>query len=291
MSKLKLTGKQIRAIGYPEGPVISVAMQVMNSKFKHSTGKEVLEILTQVLNAPENYLEDETLKAVAEKLMPAPLTEGAEISLNQTGIAFSIFGQEHIEEGAMHQMYQAAKLPVSVAGALMPDAHSGYGLPIGGVLATDNAVIPYGVGVDIGCRMCLSVFDLDPKDLINRESFFSRELGEATLFGSGAQFDQAENHAVMEHELFYQLPLLKHLHGRAWKQLGSSGSGNHFAEFGIVEITEKDSVLGIEAGSYIGLLTHSGSRALGAMIANHYTKLAISKGDCRRMLKIWPGWI
>ncbi len=275
--KLKLTGKQLRAIGYPEGPVISVAMQVMNSKYKHSTEKEALEMLTQVLNAPENYLEDEQLKAVAEKLMPAPLTEGEAISLNQSGIAFSIFGQEHIEEGAMHQMYQAAKLPVSVAGALMPDAHSGYGLPIGGVLATDNAVIPYGVGVDIGCRMCLSVFDIAPKDLTDRESFFTRELGEATLFGSGAQFDHASNHEVMEHELFYQLPLLKQLHGRAWKQLGSSGSGNHFAEFGIVEIMEKDSVLGLEPGTYTGFLTHSGSRALGATIANHYTKLAISK--------------
>jgi len=50
----------------------------------------------------------------------------------------------------MQQMYAAAKLPVAVAGALMPDAHHGYGLPIGGVLATENAVIPYGVGVDIG---------------------------------------------------------------------------------------------------------------------------------------------
>jgi tRNA-splicing ligase RtcB len=55
------------------------------------------------------------------------------------------FGQEHIEQGAMHQMYTAAKLPVAIAGALMPDAHVGYGLPIGGVLATENAVIPYGV--------------------------------------------------------------------------------------------------------------------------------------------------
>ncbi|MBN8687148.1 MAG: RtcB family protein [Chitinophagales bacterium] len=277
MSKLKLTGKQIRAIGYPEGPVISVAMQVMNSLYKHSSENEALDILTQVLKAPENYLEDEQLKAVAEKLMPAPLTEGAEISLNQTGIAFSIFGQEHIEEGALHQMYQAAKLPVSVAGALMPDAHSGYGLPIGGVLATDNAVIPYGVGVDIGCRMCLSVFDINPKELADRESFFARELGEATLFGSGAMFDRAADHAVMENELFYQLPLLKHMHGRAWKQLGSSGSGNHFAEFGVVEIAEKDLVLGLEAGTYTGFLTHSGSRALGAAIANQYTKTAISK--------------
>ncbi|MFM9910496.1 MAG: RtcB family protein, partial [Chitinophagaceae bacterium] len=165
--------------------------------------------------------------------------------------------------------------------ALMPDAHSGYGLPIGGVLATENAVIPYGVGVDIGCRMCLSIFDIDPKEMIQKEAYFAREINEATLFGSGRQFDQASNHEVMENELFYQLPLLKNLHGRAWKQLGSSGSGNHFVEFGVVVIAEKDELLGVEAGSYIGLLSHSGSRALGANIANHYTKVAISK---RRLL-------
>lgn len=70
---------------------------------------------------------------------------------------------------------------------------------------------------------------------------------------------------------------MKNLHGRAWKQLGSSGSGNHFVEFGVVEVVEKDVVLGIEAGNYVGLLSHSGSRALGANIANHYTKVAISK--------------
>jgi len=277
MSKLKLTGKQIRAIGYPEGPVVSVAMHTMCTKFKHHTEEEALGILKQILNAPENYLDDEILNPIAEKLMPEPEAEGMNISLNASGIQFNVFGQEHIEEGAMHQMYQAAKLPVSVAGALMPDAHSGYGLPIGGVLATDNAVIPYGVGVDIGCRMCLSIYDLDPKELVQKENFFTRELQEATLFGSGAQFDRASDHEVMEHELFYQLPLLKNLHGRAWKQLGSSGSGNHFAEFGVVEITEKDELLGVEAGNYIGLLSHSGSRAMGATIANHYTKLAISK--------------
>jgi tRNA-splicing ligase RtcB (3'-phosphate/5'-hydroxy nucleic acid ligase) len=174
-------------------------------------------------------------------------------------------------------MYTAAKLPIAVAGALMPDAHSGYGLPIGGVLATQNAVIPYGVGVDIGCRMCLSIFDVDPKELTQRESYFAREINEATLFGAGAQFDRSADHEVMENELFHHLPLLKNLHGRAWKQLGSSGSGNHFVEFGIVEIVGKDPVLGIDAGNYIGLLSHSGSRALGANIANHYTKLAISK--------------
>ena len=123
---------------------------------------------------------------IAEQLLPKPEAEGTEISLNQNGIQFNVFGQEHIEQGAMHQMYKAAKLPVAVAGALMPDAHRGYGLPIGGVLATENAVIPYGVGVDIGCRMCLSVFDINPKELMQREHYFTRELNEATLFGSGA---------------------------------------------------------------------------------------------------------
>lgn len=97
------------------------------------------------------------------------------------------------------------------------------------------------------------------------------------MFGSGAQFDRAAEHEVMDNALFYELPLLKALHGRAWKQLGSSGSGNHFAEFGVIGINEKDPVLGVEAGAYIGLLTHSGSRALGANIANHYTKIAIAK--------------
>ncbi len=277
MSKLKITGKELRAIGLPEGPVISVAMRVMEKHYKHQTKEAAFDILKAILNAPENYLGDEILKPIAEKLVPDPEPDGVSISLNQSGIQFNVFGQEHIEEGAMHQMYQAAKLPVSVAGALMPDAHSGYGLPIGGVLATNSAVIPYGVGVDIGCRMCLSIFDIDPKQLVDKENYFAREINEATLFGSGAQFDRAADHEVMENELFYELPLLKPLHGRVWKQLGSSGSGNHFAEFGLIEIAEKDAVLGVAPGKYVGFLTHSGSRALGANIANHYTKLAISK--------------
>lgn len=277
MSKLKLTGKELRAIGYPEGPVISIAMNLMQKNYKHQTKEEAMEILKAVLANPVEYMNDATLALIAEQLIPQEAEDNNEVSLNQNGIQFNIFGRDQIEEGAMHQMYTAAKLPVAVAGALMPDAHSGYGLPIGGVLGTSNAVIPYGVGVDIGCRMCLSIFDIDPKELSQRESYFSRELNEATLFGSGAQFDRANDHEVMENEAFFENPLLKNLHGRAWKQLGSSGSGNHFVEFGSVEIKEKDEVLGVEPGMYVGLLSHSGSRALGANIANHYTKLAISK--------------
>ncbi len=277
--KLKLTGKELRAIGYPEGPVISLAMNIMEKTFKHLAKEDALEILSSILQSPNQYADDGILNKIAEALLPKapPPGFGDTIELAERGIHFNIFGAEGIEQGALHQMYTAAKLPVAVAGALMPDAHFGYGLPIGGVLATENAVIPYGVGVDIGCRMALSIFDLNPKELTNRESYFTRELHEATLFGSGSIFQKPSNHEVMESPTWNSTGLLKGLQARAWKQLGSSGSGNHFVEWGMVEVVEKDAVPGVEAGTYVGLLSHSGSRALGANVANHYTKLAKEK--------------
>ncbi len=277
--KLKLSGKELRKIGYPEGPVISLAMNIMEKNFKNLSKEDALEILSSILQSPNQYAHDGVLNKIVEALLPkaSSFGGGLEEVMNEKGIDFSIFGADQIEEGAMHQMYTAAKLPIAVAGALMPDAHHGYGLPIGGVLATENAVIPYGVGVDIGCRMCLSIFDINPKDLTDRENYFTRELNEATLFGSGSIFQTPSNHEVVERKEFDELSMLKNLQARAWKQLGSSGSGNHFVEWGVVEVKEKDEVLGVEAGNYVGLLSHSGSRALGANIANHFTKLAKEK--------------
>jgi tRNA-splicing ligase RtcB (3'-phosphate/5'-hydroxy nucleic acid ligase) len=277
MPKLKLKGKDLRAIGFPEGPVISVAMNIMEKEYKRHTLDQALTILKIVVEKPADYLQDPVLGKIAEGLMPKPVKNSDMIPLNTNGIEFNVFGADHIEEGATAQMFQASKLPVSVAGALMPDAHSGYGLPIGGVLATKNAVIPYGVGVDIGCRMCLSIFDIDPKELNRRENYFNRELNENTLFGAGKEFAQVTDHEVLYRNEFRELGLLRGLQSKAARQLGSSGSGNHFVEFGVVEIREEDKVLGIPAGSYLGLLSHSGSRALGANIANHYTKLAKEK--------------
>ncbi|HVU97446.1 MAG TPA: RtcB family protein [Puia sp.] len=277
MAKLKLRGKDIRALGYPEGPVISIAMNIMEKEYKFEKEEVVMNLLREVLAAPVEYANDAVLGLIAQQLLPKQSPEGAEVSLNQTGVAFTVFGGQNIEQSAMNQMYQAAKLPVAVAGALMPDAHAGYGLPIGGVLATENAVIPYGVGVDIGCRMCLSVFDIDPKELIQKEQYFIRELKEATLFGGGRQFQQSSEHEVLDRAEFDEIPLLKGLQGRAARQLGSSGSGNHFVEWGTVEIDEADPVLGLKPGIYLGLLSHSGSRALGAAIANHYTRVARQK--------------
>jgi len=277
MAKLKLRGKDLRAIGYPEGPVISIAMNIMEKNYKFGKEEEVMNLLKKILEAPVEYANDAVLGLIAQQLIPKEVPEGIEVSLNSTGVVFNVFGGSNIEAPAMNQMYQAAKLPVAVAGALMPDAHAGYGLPIGGVLATKNAVIPYGVGVDIGCRMCLSVFDIDPALLVQKEQYFTRELNAATLFGAGRQFDQSTPHEVIERTAFDEIPMLKALQGRAARQLGSSGSGNHFVEFGAVTIEQADLTLGLPPGKYLGLLSHSGSRSLGANIANHYTRIAKQK--------------
>ena len=118
--------------------------------------------------------------------------------------------------------------------------------------------------------MCLSVFDINPAELLQREHYFTRELNEATLFGGGRQFEKPAEHPLLDSNLFKEIDLLKPMQGKAARQLGSSGSGNHFVEFGIVEITEKDEVLNIEPGKWLGLLSHSGSRALGATIAGQW---------------------
>ncbi|MEO6547045.1 MAG: RtcB family protein [Ferruginibacter sp.] len=282
MSKLKLTGKQIRAIGYPEGPGISVAMHTMCTHFKHQTEEAALQILTNVLNAPENYLADEMLYKIAEKLVVEPEPETAAVVELGKAVHYNIFGAEQIEEGALQQMAIAATLPVAVAGALMPDAHQGYGLPIGGVLATNNAIIPYAVGVDIGCRMCMSIFAIDATQLKKRAAYFQRELVAATLFGAGRDFTNTDRGGVTEHEIIYrkefnEISFLHPLREKAARQLGSSGSGNHFVEFGEVEITAASNSFRVAPGKYIGLLSHSGSRGLGATIANHYTKIAMEK--------------
>lgn len=282
MSKLKLKGKELRSIGFPEGPVISITMEIMEKNFKHKDKSEAMEILRQVLAEPKRYFEDGTLGKIAEALLPKTVTENFEIPLKNVSVDFNIFGAEYIEAGALDQMNYATKLPIAVAGALMPDAHQGYGLPIGGVLATENAIIPYGVGVDIGCRMCLSIFDINPDDLSEKENYFKRELLENTLFGAGKEFKKPTEHEVLERKEFYEIGLLRQLQSKAAAQIGSSGSGNHFVEFGMVDLTGEDhdndlSGLGIPKGKYVGLLSHSGSRGLGANIANHFTRVAKEK--------------
>jgi tRNA-splicing ligase RtcB (3'-phosphate/5'-hydroxy nucleic acid ligase) len=276
MSKLRLRGKDIRAIGFPETRVVGITLKAVEKLYKQKDKQQALDELKKVLEAPSDYLEVDGFKEIAEALLPVATATG-ETELLQEGVPFNIYGATYIEDGALTQMKQAARLPISVAGALMPDAHQGYGLPIGGVLAVENAVIPYGVGVDIGCRMCLSVFDIRPEELESRRSYFAREVKENTLFGAGKEFKKKTDNEVIERKEFYEIGLLRQLQSKAAAQLGSSGSGNHFVEFGVVEISELDVVLNIPPGKYVGLLSHSGSRALGANIANHYTRKAKEK--------------
>ena len=274
MSKLKIKGKELRALGFPEGPVISIAMNIMEKNFKHRDKGEALQLLRQILAEPKRFFEHEVFGKIAEPLLPKEVIEDFEIPLKNVSVDFNIFGGDYIEAGALEQMNYATKLPIAIAGALMPDAHQGYGLPIGGVLATENAVIPYGVGVDIGCRMCLSIFDIDPAELTEKENYYKRELLENTLFGAGKEFKKPAEHEVLDRKEFYEIGLLRQLQNKAAAQIGSSGSGNHFVEFGIVDLEDG---IGIPKGKYVGLLSHSGSRALGANIANHFTKIAKQK--------------
>ncbi|MBF0529474.1 MAG: RtcB family protein [Deltaproteobacteria bacterium] len=173
---------------------------------------------------------------------------------------------------AVEQMNRACRLPVSLAGALMPDAHVGYGLPIGGVLATREAVIPYAVGVDIACRMKLSVFNQPAEILVNDSQRLVKALEDETRFGVGATFRKRREHPVMDEDWSFS-PVTAKLKDRAWAQLGTSGSGNHFVEFGLLTLPRDE--LSLTAGKYPALLSHSGSRGAGGLTAEHFCKLAL----------------
>ncbi len=183
---------------------------------------------------------------------------------------YQVWGND-IEPEARQQMANACKLPIAAAGALMPDAHVGYGLPIGGVLATRDAVIPYAVGVDIACRMKMTVLDLPLDTLVSDPSRLRSALNRETSFGMGASFKKRREHDVMDAD-WSVTRLTASLKDRAWSQLGTSGSGNHFVEFGALTVI--DPAVGLPPGEYLALLSHSGSRGTGAQIAAHYSKLA-----------------
>ena len=182
----------------------------------------------------------------------------------------TIWGKD-LDPAATAQMETACSLPIARKGALMPDAHKGYGLPIGGVLATENAVIPYAVGVDIACRMCMTVLDIPLSYYRENRGLFKMTLDRETRFGVGETFTRPHTHPIMDDD-WNVCQITAALKDKAWHQLGTSGSGNHFAEFGELHLDVDD--LGLERGTYLALLTHSGSRGTGAAVADHYSRLA-----------------
>ncbi len=183
---------------------------------------------------------------------------------------YRVWGK-NIDPAAIAQMEDAVSLPVSVKGALMPDAHLGYGLPIGGVLAVKDAIIPYAVGVDIACRMRMSVLPIQFQQYNRFKHDFRRALESQTQFGVGESLPRPVTHKVLDEDWNFSHAVAS-LKEKAHSQLGTSGSGNHFAEFGKLTLEQDD--IGIPKGDYVALLTHSGSRGAGAKIANHYSKIA-----------------
>ncbi len=277
MSNQKIRGKDLKKIRYDSNRARSLAIDIMSKHYKHASKPEKLEVLIGIRESPENYEEDPILGILADEFMVKDeLRDKQDIEMLREAGDGKVFGRKLISSNAYQQMELAMRLPITEKGALMPDAHHGYGLPIGGVLATRNAVIPYGVGVDIGCRMSLSLYDVEP-DYMKRHSYqFKLALKERTCFGSGGQLNVEQDHAILESGEFSSTPLLKKLHGKAVKQLGTSGSGNHFVEFGVIDLFDSNE-FGVEKGTYLGLLSHSGSRGLGAEIARFYTEIAKEK--------------
>lgn len=270
-------------LGVHQG-ALKLATSHMARLFADGMAREQVEAdIFQIVADPPAYFSDELRAPLARALYRPPFTPRAELApWRQWG--------EGLEAEAVKQMANACALPVAVAGALMPDAHVGYGLPIGGVLATENAVIPYAVGVDIACRMRLSVYDRKASTLAGMRDRLANILEDETRFGMGAAFQNRRDHDVMDEDWSVS-PVTERLRDKAWKQLGTSGSGNHFVEFGAFTVTDEGSHVlatptepgdqrhSLPPGEYLALLSHSGSRGTGAKVCEEYSRLAMARHD------------
>jgi tRNA-splicing ligase RtcB len=264
-----MNAEELKALGFPHSTHSLVYPQLRRMSADGLSAKKMGESLKRVADHPHNFVSDPYFSELARALLArspgSPFVERSERA------PWRQWGGD-LEAGAVQQMSQACRLPVAVAGALMPDAHLGYGLPIGGVLATRGAVIPYAVGVDIACRMKLTVLDLPPTYLSQRQDRLTRALEEQTRFGMGAAFARPRQHDVLDED-WSALEITRANFDKARAQLGTSGSGNHFVEFGELEIAQPQ--LGLEPGRYLALLSHSGSRGAGSAVAERYSRLAM----------------
>jgi tRNA-splicing ligase RtcB (3'-phosphate/5'-hydroxy nucleic acid ligase) len=168
---------------------------------------------------------------------------------------------EEIEEGALKQAENLANLPFAKYHiALMPDVHQGYGMPIGGVLATKNIIIPNAVGVDIGCGMCAVKTSLTEIDTEVLKKIMG-EIRKVVPVGFN-KHKEGQDRELMP-ELPDVAPVIWEEKENALNSLGTLGGGNHF-----IEIQKGDD-------GHIWIMIHSGSRNLGKQVADHYNKLAM----------------
>jgi tRNA-splicing ligase RtcB len=265
--------RELANLGVPRGEAMKIAGAACAAAAEAGLDKTAIRAAIAALVAdPSVYAADPHFAALSAAIVGAKAAQQLYVPRAQSA-PWRQWGTD-LEDSAVQQLRNACNLPVAVAGALMPDAHQGYGLPIGGVLATDNAVIPFAVGVDIACRMKLTVLDLPLSAITGQRDRLVNALEKETFFGVGAGNRGRRQHAVMDED-WTITDVTTSLKDRAADQLGTSGSGNHFAEFGTLTLDHDD--LGLKAGVYVALLSHSGSRGTGAGVAEHYSKLAMSK--------------
>ena len=455
---LMITGKVLKMRGWKEGRTIGLAKKAAHALADIGQDEtQILERLDAVLADPDKWTGDPIFFEVASEILSRERNDASKWAdaLRETSLPYEVWGADGIDDAANKQMENALRLPVAVAGALMPDAHVGYGLPIGGVLATQGTVIPYAVGVDIACftgdtlvpladgkthtmrelaqrdepfvvfsitpeqrivaaraicrktrenmalveveldngetirctpdhrfmlrdgsyyeaqnlraqtslmpfysrrdengfevqqpdsgawqnvapdaiftqrvtldvaqssvgldarnhkvvrvtpleiredvyclsvpdwenfalaagvfvhncRMRLSIYDVSPNIMGQHKGRFEKSLVEQTQFGAGCKWsgrDQKE-HDVLDHNDWRATRFLHSLRGKAIEQLGTSGGGNHFVEWGEFTLDEDSAEWNLKAGKYLSLLSHSGSRGVGFKIANEYSRLA-----------------
>lgn len=169
-----------------------------------------------------------------------------------------------VEPGALEQAKNLANLPFAFKHiALMPDAHEGFGMPIGGVLATRDNIIPNAVGVDIGCGMCAAKTSLTEVNNDKLKKIFS-DLRNTIPVGF-KHHPKAQNTDLMpqlKKNSHKTMPVVDEEFESALHQLGTLGGGNHFIEI------QKAS------DGFIWIMIHSGSRNIGYKAAGHYNKLA-----------------
>jgi tRNA-splicing ligase RtcB len=265
--------RELYKLGIPKGEAMRLAMDVVHDFSRlHVHRAEVRSRLAAVVRQPAAYSDDSLLGALASVLVRST-TACAAFEERPEPAPYCRWGSD-VEAAPVQQMENACRLAVSVAGALMPDAHLGYGLPIGGVLATRRAVIPYAVGMDIACRMKMSVYDMPVTTIRGEEGHLRNILEHETRFGVGVGFERPREHAVMDEDWSVS-PVTQRSRDKAWTQLGSSGSGNHFVEFGTLTLAQDD--LGLKAGVYLALLSHSGSRGAGGSVAQYYSRAAMER--------------
>ena len=273
-----MNARQLSKMGVPKD-CMKAAIQTVQEivKYNRSVGKtmrlNIKETLQDVVENPENFTSEEFfLGQLSLKGLANSIIEDNNF-VRPDPCEYQTWGADGIDEGSHTQMQQACSMPVAFRGALMPDAHIGYGLPIGGVLALENAICPHAVGVDIACRMKVSIFDIEPWTLKKKKNLFIEALEKGTVFGVGQQHDQKQNHEVMDQD-WSITKITRERKDVAWKQLGSSGSGNHFVEFGTITLSEDQDDLGLKKGEYVALMSHSGSRGAGANVCKTYENIA-----------------